>query len=212
MASVLCFGDSITQGSVDPEGGWTQRLHRRLDRDTFPLGDTSFPAHVVFNLGITGDTSETLLARLEREARPRLLGDQVVIIIAVGVNETGFDLRSGAPAGSERRFAEHLDALVAAARRLTELVLLVGLLPCDEARMQPAPWSSDGESYGNHRIAVFNRVVGRVAAERGVALVDCFEELLAGDHAALLHDGLHPNGAGHQLLADRIGERLARWL
>jgi lysophospholipase L1-like esterase len=24
--------------------------------------------------------------------------------------------------------------------------------------------------------------------------------------------GLHPNGAGHQLLADRIGERLARWL
>jgi lysophospholipase L1-like esterase len=45
-----------------------------------------------------------------------------------------------------------------------------------------------------------------------VALVDCFEEVLAGDHAALLHDGLHPNGAGHQLLADRIGERLARWL
>jgi lysophospholipase L1-like esterase len=29
--------------------------------------------------------------------------------------------------------------------------------------------------------------------------------------AALLHDGLHPNGAGHQLLADRIGEALARW-
>ena len=52
----------------------------------------------------------------------------------------------------------------------------------------------------------------RVAADSGVALVDCFEEVLAGDHAALLHDGLHPNGAGHQLLADRIGERLARWL
>ena len=52
----------------------------------------------------------------------------------------------------------------------------------------------------------------RVAADSGVALVDCFEEVLAGDHAAPLHDGLHPNGAGHQLLADRIGERLARWL
>ena len=32
------------------------------------------------------------------------------------------------------------------------------------------------------------------------------------DYPALLHDGLHPNGAGHQLLADRIGEQLRRWL
>jgi lysophospholipase L1-like esterase len=45
-----------------------------------------------------------------------------------------------------------------------------------------------------------------------VVLVDCFDELLAGDHAALLHDGLHPNGDGHQLLADRVGEALAPWL
>jgi acyl-CoA thioesterase-1 len=212
MASVLCFGDSITQGSVDPDGGWTQRLRRRLDQDTFPLGDTTFPAHAVFNLGVAGDTSEGLLDRLEREARPRLLGDQVVIVIAIGINETSFDLSSGTPAGSQRRFAGHLGALVAAARRHTDRVLLVGLLPCDEARMQPAPWSSDGESYGNDRIALFNDEVRRVAADTGVALVDCFGELLAGDHAALLHDGLHPNGAGHQLLADRIGERLRPWL
>jgi hypothetical protein len=33
---------------------------------------------------------------------------------------------------------------VATARRHTERVLLVGLLPCDEARMQPPPWSEDG--------------------------------------------------------------------
>ena len=40
MASILCFGDSITQGFVDPEGGWTQRLRRRLDLDaTVPLGE-----------------------------------------------------------------------------------------------------------------------------------------------------------------------------
>jgi hypothetical protein len=30
MASILCFGDSITQGDVDLEGGWTQRPRRRL--------------------------------------------------------------------------------------------------------------------------------------------------------------------------------------
>jgi lysophospholipase L1-like esterase len=213
MAQVLCFGDSITQGYVDPEGGWTQRLRRRLDREsTFDLGGVAFPAHAIFNLGVVDDTSQRLLARLEPEARARLLGDQTVLVIAVGVNETAFDLTSGRPAHSEAGFAERLEALVVTARTITDQVVLVGLLPCDEARMQPAPWSGDGESYGNDRIAAFNRVVRRVAADHGVALVDCFDEVLAGDHAALLHDGLHPNAAGHQLLADRIGEAVGRWL
>jgi lysophospholipase L1-like esterase len=212
MASILCFGDSITQGFVDPEGGgWTQRLRRRLDRDaTVPLGGVSFPAHAVFNLGVSGDTAEGLLARLEPEARPRLLGDQVVAVVAVGVNQTGFDLASGRPSHDHGRFGDTLAELVAAARRLTGQVALVGLLPCDEARMQPPPWG--GESYANDRIARFNQVVAEVAAGQDAALVDCFEQWLARGHPALLHDGLHPNGAGHQLLADRVGEVVGRWL
>jgi acyl-CoA thioesterase-1 len=214
MASILCFGDSITQGFVDLEGGWTQRLRRRLDQEaTFSLGEVRFPAHAVFNLGVSDDTSEGLLARLERELEPRRLGDQTIVVIAIGVNETAYDLRSGRPAHQVERFAATLAELVAAARRHTDRVLLVGLLPCDEARMQPPPWSADGaEGYGNDRVGAFNAAVRRVAADHRVPVVDCFGEVLAGDHAALLHDGLHPNGAGHQLLADRIGQALARWL
>jgi len=214
MASVLCFGDSITQGSVDLDGGWTQRLRRRLDTQfSFPLGEVSFPAHAVFNLGISGDTSQGLLARLEGELAPRQLGEAVIVVVAIGINETAFDLRSGRPEHDLERFAATMAELVAAARRHTDRVVLVGLLPCDEARMQPAPWSEDGATgYGNDRIGAFNAAVRRAAEAAGVMLVDCFDELLAGDHAALLHDGLHPNGDGHQLLADRVGEALAPWL
>ena len=214
MASILCFGDSITQGYVDLEGGWTQRLRRRLDQEaTVPMGDTTFPAHAVFNLGVSGDTAEGLAARLEQELGPRQLGDQTIVVIAIGVNETAFDPRTGRPSHDPGRFAATLAGLVATARRHTERVLLVGLLPCDEARMQPPPWSEDGgEHYANDRIGQFNQAVRRVAADSGAALADCFEEALAGDHTALLHDGLHPNAAGHQLLADRVGERLRAWL
>jgi hypothetical protein len=57
--------------------------------------------------------------------------------------------------------------------------------------MQPPPWSPDGaEGHANDRIAAFNQAVRRVAADHRAALVDCFDELLA----------------------DRIGERLAPWL
>jgi lysophospholipase L1-like esterase len=133
------------------------------------------------------------------------------VVIAIGVNETAYDLRSGRPGPPTERFAATLAELVAAARRHTDRVLLADRI--GEARMQPPPWSEDGaEGYGNDRIGAFNAVVRRVAADAGVPVVDCFEEVLAAGPAALLHDGLHPNGAGHQLLADRIGEALARWL
>jgi GDSL-like Lipase/Acylhydrolase family len=95
MASILCFGDSITQGFVDLEGGWTQRLRRRLDQDaSVPMGATTFPVHAVFNLGISGDTAEGLLARLEPELGPRRLGDQTIVVVAVGVNERAVDSRA----------------------------------------------------------------------------------------------------------------------
>jgi hypothetical protein len=106
VASILCFGDSITQGVVDAEGGWTQRLRRRLDREaTFPPGEVRFPAHAVFNLGVSDDTSEGLLARLERELEPPQLGDQTIVVIAIGANETAYELRSGRPAHQVERFA-----------------------------------------------------------------------------------------------------------
>jgi lysophospholipase L1-like esterase len=65
MATILCFGDSITQGFVDPEGGLDPAAatparpggHR-------PLGDITFPAHAVFNLGISDDTTAGLAERL----------------------------------------------------------------------------------------------------------------------------------------------------
>jgi lysophospholipase L1-like esterase len=43
-------------------------------------------------------------------------------------------------------------------------------------------------------------------------VAELFDELLATDYPALLHDGLHPNADGHQHLAEVIGERLLAWL
>ena len=72
MAQILCFGDSITLGFVDLEGGWTQCLRRSLDQlATFAVGGTRFPAHATFNLGVSDDTAAGLLARMEREILPR---------------------------------------------------------------------------------------------------------------------------------------------
>ena len=59
MAHYLIFGDSITQGFNDLTGGWVQRLRESLTLDDF-----------VINLGVSGDTSDGLLARFEVELNP----------------------------------------------------------------------------------------------------------------------------------------------
>jgi lysophospholipase L1-like esterase len=39
-------------------------------------------------------------------------------------------------------------------------------------------------------------------------VAECFEPMLAAGAARLLHDGLHPNADGHQLVADLVAERV----
>jgi acyl-CoA thioesterase I len=208
MGQVLCFGDSTVQGFVDPEGGgWTQRLRRRLDRRlTYAVGDTSFPEHVTFNLGISGDTSEGVLARLEPELTRRLLGEPTVVVAGVGTNEADVDLRTGAPGHSAEAFSVNLGQLAASVRRLGGHLVLLELPPCDEARVQPPPWATpeDGQGYTNQRIGELNRIVRKVATEHGAVVVGCFEPMLGAGAAGLLHDGLQPNADGHQLLADLV--------
>jgi hypothetical protein len=74
-------------GRLDPAPAPAAGPGRQL-----PVGDASFPAHAIFNLGISGDTAESLAGRLEQEAQPRQLGEQTIVVIAVGVNQTAFEL------------------------------------------------------------------------------------------------------------------------
>lgn len=82
MAHYLIFGDSITQGFNDLTGGWVQRLRESLTLDDF-----------VINLGVSGDTSDGLLARFEVELKPRLSteGESNIILIAIGSNDSAWN-------------------------------------------------------------------------------------------------------------------------
>jgi len=70
------LGDSITFGFYDKEGGWIQRLRKFLDDkllneleglDKKILRKLKNPYFFVYNLGISGNTTENLLERFEFE-------------------------------------------------------------------------------------------------------------------------------------------------
>ena len=78
MTRILVFGDSIARGAVDLEkGGWVERLRIYFVNNS---KDKS-----VYNLGISGDTTENLLKRFMNECKVR---EPEIIIFAIGVNDS----------------------------------------------------------------------------------------------------------------------------
>jgi hypothetical protein len=67
---VLVFGDSITQGYWDTDGGWVDRIRRHFDTiQATDLQDNDEPT--IFNLGISADNSRNILERIETETISR---------------------------------------------------------------------------------------------------------------------------------------------
>jgi len=82
---ILIFGDSITQGFWDSEGGWVQRIRKMYDLHKIDNIQDDVPT--IFNLGVSGDSTDEIIQRFETETRARL-EDELVIIFSVGVNDS----------------------------------------------------------------------------------------------------------------------------
>ncbi|MCX6743407.1 MAG: GDSL-type esterase/lipase family protein, partial [Candidatus Parcubacteria bacterium] len=85
MHRILIFGDSITYGAWDKEGGWVARLRKFVDEKIF--ADPNY-YNIILNLGISGNNSTDILRRFEFELQQRIKEEgEIVIIFAFGTND-----------------------------------------------------------------------------------------------------------------------------
>ncbi len=205
---VLVFGASITQGYWDTEGGWVNRLRKHYDE--LQVKDFSISQPSIFNLGISADTSEEVLNRFEHEARARSLKHQTVaVIFAIGTNNAVIE--SGEPWSTPEQYRADLEALVAAARRFTDKIIFVGLTPCNEARTIPVSWGDF--TYTNERLWMMEQAMREVCETHSLPHTPVFETFQDEQKKRdLLPDGLHPNNAGHELIASIVLPELDKLL
>ena len=198
---LVAIGDSFVYGYGDWEGGgWAERLKRHWQH---PQQE----GHILYNLGVRGDTVRHLEQRLESEfgrrgELRRSLPDG--LILSVGANDSA---RLGHAKGRHYvpldEFERSLDRLLTQARDLCA-VWFVGMVPVDEAKMPFA----ESVYYSHDDQALYNDAI-RVACERhGVPFLNCFDRWTArGElwrNARLLDDGLHPNVEGHKAVFDDL--------
>jgi acyl-CoA thioesterase-1 len=141
----------------------------------------------VINAGMSGDTSTEALRRFDSALVP----DTKVVIIAVGAND---GLRRVPVATVERNIA----TMIERAQAQDIKVLL--------CQMEAPPLG--GLSY----TIEFHRVFTRLAERYKVPLVPFFLLGIFGNDELNLDDSLHPNAAGHKIIADTIWPHLRAML
>jgi acyl-CoA thioesterase I len=133
----------------------------------------------VVNAGVSGDTTAGGLRRVDWVLRAR----PEVVIVALGAND---GLR-GLPTTAMRA---NLVAIVDRLRVSGARVLLAGM------RMPP--------NYGEAYTRDFARVFPEVARQTGVAFMPFLLDGVAADSRLNQADGIHPNAAGHAVIAERL--------
>lgn len=200
MTQVLVFGDSIAWGAWDREGGgWVERLWKALAEKNVADPELHYR---LYNLSISGDTTGWLLERFDSEAMQRMGfredGERIVIIFAIGINDTKFLLDQGATMVAAQQFESNIEALIRRAKGHTSNIVLVGLTPVDkktEKLTKPL-----GYVYRNEHIKRFDGIIKSICTKNRVHFIEIFGDFKAKGVEGLLEDGLHPNDAGHKLI------------
>lgn len=194
---IVALGSSSVYGRGDSElGGFINRL--RL------WHESQSPHNFVYQLGICGESTDSLIKRLPTEAgirRPHL------ILLYPGFN----DIRREGAKSSENAvpledFRSSLVALVECALRISPTVMLTGF-PFDEAKTTPHPGSD--WYYLRFDAARYTDVMRQVCEERSCPILDYFKNWRADETSDLLaEDGLHCNPKGHEKLYRELREFL----
>lgn len=211
---VLVFGDSITQGYWDTDGGWVERL--RKHHDTIQASDlqkNDEPS--IFNLGISADNSKDILNRIESETSARTRGgNKPVVIIQIGVNDSSMDEEDEDKSVrvSIEDYGNNLRQIIQKIKPVSSKLILVGLSACDETKTTPVSWGN--YHYTNASIKRYEDRMKDIAEELSTPFIPVFDDFKRelDNGKDYLPDGLHPNNEGHQFMYETIKSRLGNML
>ena len=172
--SVLFFGDSLTAGKDVAKDEAFPAVVERLGR-------TDGVEFTSINGGLSGDTSAGGVRRIDWYLKRPF----TVFFIALGAND---GLR-GLPAAETEKNLSIIIEKVQVERPGIAVVVAGMMLPA---------------TYGNKTDEEFQQLFKRVAVKYGATFYPFLLEGVGGDPKLNNPDGIHPNAAGHQIIAEHL--------
>lgn len=181
--SICIFGDSTAWGVWDMEkGGWVNRLW-------LYAGDKTNGECEIYNLSISGGTTETILERFESEAKIR---EADALIFQSGGNDSYLKGKNGSNQIPIDKFRKNLEEIINKAKNITRNIIFIGFNNVDETKTMPV--LREDIYYVNTEIKKYNEIMKNVCQKNGIPYLDIFDALNNED----FEDGLHPNSVGHE--------------
>jgi len=199
IQSICIFGDSTAWGAWDMEkGGWVNRLWLYIGEKTD--GETE-----IYNLSISGGTTETILKRFESEAKIR---EADGLIFQSGGNDSYLRGENGPNQIPVDQFGNNIKEIIRRAKNITNNIIFIGFKNVDESKTMPVSWKDI--YYVNAEIKKYDDVMKDICKENNIPYLDIFGLLDSGD----FEDGLHPNTNGHEKIFIQVRNFLTKngWL
>ena len=199
---VLVFGDSIGQGFYDDiDCGWVQMLQKEYIAKAI-AGEEDVN---IINLSVSGHSSQDVLSRIEPEILARKNDEKIIIILAIGVNDS-YE-KSGHRRTSQTQFRENIGKIINISKKYGE-ILVLGCSAGVDDRLNPTAWNPDLR-YSNDRLKLYEEILRDCAKSADAEFVPLWHII---NQAQSLHevlpDGIHPNNKGHLIIYDQVAPKL----
>ena len=182
QTTILALGDSLTEGlGVDKENAYPAQLQAYLHKHGYPNVE-------VINAGLSGETSNGLLNRIDwvLQRKPD------VTILTIGANDA---MRGLNVADTEANIRQAITTL----REAGSDVILGGMQIYD--------------NLGREYVDAYREIYPRIAEEMDVPLIPFFLNGVAADPSLNQQDGIHPTAEGYTIIVrDNIAPAVTQYL
>ena len=151
----------------------------------------------LYNFGVCGDTSESLLERFHVEAT-KVRPD--IIVFAVGVNDSKYHAGTDESYIPIDAYSQNLETLISIGQDFTPRIYLVGA-----SKVADTLCAGEDYIFTNDVIGTYNKVMADIANSFDIGFIDVFDTLNSEDDFS---DGLHPNTRGYEKMFNAIVKQI----
>ncbi|OGL36667.1 hypothetical protein A3E49_01320 [Candidatus Saccharibacteria bacterium RIFCSPHIGHO2_12_FULL_49_19] len=212
MTQVLFFGSSSVYGVGGELGSAADYLKCDLHAAMYGANGIG-EHHAIFNLGISGASTEDLLDRMPKELQHRSQKGKTIVFFSGGGNDTKF-LSNPDDTSMDEQYRQNLQKIVNLLKKFRVDIVLYGMTPVDETKTNPRIHADGTKVYFFNRSRKrLEKIMEAVAEQNRIEVIPLIEETeKLGWLDYLYEDGLHPNTKGHKWIADKIRPALWRRL
>lgn len=193
--TIVAIGTSTLYGRVDPQGGgYIGRLRRWHEKND--------PHNAVFNLGISGETTDEILERLIPECKIR---KPDLIILTSGSNDTRrIGSKNNPVTTSIQQFKKNVNLMIEQAKSLAP-IMMTSIYPINEKQTVPLKYWHETHYYLLQDAIIYAQAARDICNNRHIPYLDIFNQWMKKDYYDLLfEDGLHANSKGHEMIFQQL--------